>query len=119
MAGAYTRGQKRKRECAARLPALALLKVAEKVDEYDRFAFSLTCKAFRDAIREVLNPKKKAGETGATSDEGKEKKALVSNLQTEKLEEIGIRPGPIYGKLKARQKVFMHCQGFRGINFSP
>ena len=87
MAGAYTRGQKRKRECAARLPALALLKVAERVDEYDRFAFSLTCKAFRDAIREVLNPKKKAGETGATSDEGKEKKALVSNLQTERLEE--------------------------------
>ena len=26
-------------------------------------------------------------------------------LNTEKLEQIGIRPGPIYGKLKARQKV--------------
>ena len=32
-------------------------------------------------------------------------KSGPGRLNTEKLEEIGIRPGPIYGKLKARQKV--------------
>ena len=32
-------------------------------------------------------------------------KSGPGRLKTEKLEEIGIRPGPIYGKLKARQKV--------------
>ena len=32
-------------------------------------------------------------------------KSSPGRLNTEKLEEIGIRPGPIYGKLKARQKV--------------
>ena len=32
-------------------------------------------------------------------------KSGPGRLNTEKLEEIGIRLGPIYGKLKARQKV--------------
>lgn len=48
-------GEKREASLAA-MPPLVLRKVAEYVDDYDHFAFSLTCKAFHKAIQEVVNP---------------------------------------------------------------
>ena len=48
-------GEKREASLAT-MPPLVLRKVAESIKENDRFAFSLTCKAFRQAIQEVVNP---------------------------------------------------------------
>merc|ERR1711981_201463 len=69
MAATYprTRAQKRRRREAeeakeanrkgkslAAMPPLVLLKVAERLERYDRIAFALTCTSFRDAIWEVV-----------------------------------------------------------------
>merc|ERR1711977_154030 len=82
---ATTRAQKRRREAEEAkeanrkgksldtMPTLVLLKVAERLEDYDRVAFASTCTAFRDAIWEVVKGERKEGE--------EDKKKLVTDLR--------------------------------------
>ena len=60
----------------ATMPTLVLLKVAERLDDYDRIAFASTCTTFSDAIEEV-NKEGKEGE--------ERKKLLVTVMGNNKL----------------------------------
>jgi len=64
---------KRKGKSLATMPTLVLLKVAERLEDYDRIAFASTCTAFRDAIWEVVKGERKEGE--------EDKKKLVTDLR--------------------------------------
>merc|ERR1712193_248247 len=64
---------KRKGKSLATMPTLVLLKVAERLEDYDRIAFASTCAAFRDAIWEGVKGERKEGE--------EDKKKLVTDLR--------------------------------------
>lgn len=69
----------------AAMPSLVLLQIAERLEHYDRIAFSSTCRAFREGIEEVVKRERKEGEED-------KKKKLVTDLRNQNL----LKKAPCY-----------------------